>query len=257
MAEYSWSVVTFLDVLGFRELVSAWSADRASEVLVGLQALFAGSSEDLRSIAFSDSIVRARRIENTPSNAGSALSREIRALGLAQANAVLDGVLVRGAICVGDLYLEKGTVFGPGLVEAYDLESGVAKYPRIVVSPKALANLPASQNDAPLGNLLHQGDDGVWYVDYALVFARFTEELGENDELLAFLDAHRKLISENRSPGSLDSKALKYNWLTTYHNRFLRRLPHKSSIGLGRAMQDLVVEDGLLTSITDLTILPA
>jgi len=45
------------------------------------------------------------------------------------------GILLRGGITVGKLIHESsGVLFGPALVEAYELESNEAKYPRFVVS---------------------------------------------------------------------------------------------------------------------------
>ena len=44
------------------------------------------------------------------------------------------GLYTRGAIVRGALYHSGDIIFGPALVEAYTLESSVAKYPRIVVA---------------------------------------------------------------------------------------------------------------------------
>ena len=37
----------------------------------------------------------------------------------------------RGGVAIGDIYHDDEAVFGPGLVRAYDIESNVAKFPRI------------------------------------------------------------------------------------------------------------------------------
>ena len=44
------------------------------------------------------------------------------------------GVLTRGGLSVGDLRHKDGIIFGPAMNEAYELESQVATYPRIVLS---------------------------------------------------------------------------------------------------------------------------
>jgi hypothetical protein len=44
----------------------------------------------------------------------------------------------RGGITIGSYYSDDNIIFSGGLVEAYTLESKIAKYPRIVVSPKML-----------------------------------------------------------------------------------------------------------------------
>ena len=44
----------------------------------------------------------------------------------------------RGGVAIGDIYHDDEAVFGPGLVRAYDIESNVAKFPRIVVDQEVL-----------------------------------------------------------------------------------------------------------------------
>ena len=44
----------------------------------------------------------------------------------------------RGGVAIGDIYHDDEAVFGPGLVRAYDIESNVAKFPRIVVDHEVL-----------------------------------------------------------------------------------------------------------------------
>jgi len=45
-------------------------------------------------------------------------------------------VLVRGGISQGNVYLDSDIMFGPGMCNAYELESVYAKYPRIIVPLK-------------------------------------------------------------------------------------------------------------------------
>ena len=46
----------------------------------------------------------------------------------------MNGALIRRAVVRGQLYDDGSIVFGPGLIEAYKLESETAFYPRVVVS---------------------------------------------------------------------------------------------------------------------------
>jgi len=62
------------------------------------------------------------------------------------------GVFVRRGISIGPLYHDTNVVFGPALVEAYKLESRIAKFPRILVSDQVYT---ASQN-----GIVHFPDQG-------------------------------------------------------------------------------------------------
>ncbi len=45
------------------------------------------------------------------------------------------GILFRGGLTIGNIiHNENGTVFGQALIDAYQLETKSAKYPRIVLS---------------------------------------------------------------------------------------------------------------------------
>ena len=54
-------------------------------------------------------------------------------LGLMQLIAASQGVWVRGGVTVGNILHDDDVVFGPALNRAYELESKVAKFPRIVL----------------------------------------------------------------------------------------------------------------------------
>jgi hypothetical protein len=55
----------------------------------------------------------------------------VQALG---SRLLAEGILTRGGVVQGGAYHNGRVLFGPGIVEAYNLEREVAKYPRIVVS---------------------------------------------------------------------------------------------------------------------------
>lgn len=48
------------------------------------------------------------------------------------------GVLIRGDIDIGDVFHNKDYVFGNGIVRAYMIECKISKYPRIVISDRAM-----------------------------------------------------------------------------------------------------------------------
>lgn len=138
-----------MDVLGFSELV--YNKDRSR-----IESYFSYIESDLNKhlsknkfnyLVISDSIVISAK--KTKEN----LSELVFLVSKIQYQLILKGILVRGAISFGKLYINKSSniIVGPGLINAYRLESS-AKYPRIIldrqiiqsylIRQKSLWNIP-------------------------------------------------------------------------------------------------------------------
>ena len=141
---YSSYCIAYLDILGFKNIVRTEEASTIHEIFSNVRLakkvisgdrkssdIFCGIRNKTKFYFFSDSIVCAIPME------------EPRAFEMVASNCMLlqhalwmQGlqVWIRGGITIGDLYCGKSEVFGPALVEAYLLESEVAKYPRIIMT---------------------------------------------------------------------------------------------------------------------------
>jgi hypothetical protein len=111
----------------------------------------------------------------------SSIYRSLTAAALIMLFSLAGKVSLRGAICIGTgLELSPCNFYGPALVEAHQLESEVAKYPRILVSPElaTLITTPSTLSVDPMINnisvklmtatasLLHRDEDGQLCVDF-------------------------------------------------------------------------------------------
>lgn len=88
-----------------------------------------------------------------------------------QEKMIANGFLVRGGITKGDFYCDNVLIWGRALVHAYDLESNIAIYPRIIVDPELVANLELfTKPDDPINKnqskWIFQDYDGLVYIDY-------------------------------------------------------------------------------------------
>jgi hypothetical protein len=234
---YRPAVVTFLDILGFRERVaSSKDATEIRRILSRLRSFadVGGSDEAFeaekgfevtRSIAFSDSIVRIRFFDTAyPSGA---LFHEVLSLLHVQAEMMGEDVLVRGGVTVGKVYLEGDMAFGPGFNRAYDLESQFANVPRIVIGPEAFTALrhepklvaddhTPAEDIAYIRKLLKRGDDGLWFIDYLQAMRSELDNPEIHPDLVA---QHRALIIAGAKAAPDHSRVLqKYLWLANYLN---------------------------------------
>jgi hypothetical protein len=73
------------------------------------------------------------------------------------------GLLIRGGATVGSLHHKDDVVLGEALIEAYELESQKAIYPRIILSSKLYSEV---EKFRPLKLLLLKDDDGMAHLNY-------------------------------------------------------------------------------------------
>lgn len=153
--EYKVGLVTYVDILGFGELIRTKTAGEISRTIrvvkeaVQPRQFTTGFKTKFKEIPdddyanFSDlSIISIplRRTSNAPPR-GRLFSQLIH---LVHAQAILladEEILIRGGITVGKLVKSWGQLFGPAIVRAYELESKIAKYPRIVVGKEVFEEL--------------------------------------------------------------------------------------------------------------------
>ena len=136
------SVVAFCDILGYRDMLSeAQECGKLKELLHQLHNALLGSHrfvdpnlrenilEDIRGKhlsafrAFTDNIVVGRPISE---DGESELGQAFYELSHFQMSMTIEGFFIRGCISVGDLYMDDITVFGQGLIDAYNGETTLA-----------------------------------------------------------------------------------------------------------------------------------
>jgi hypothetical protein len=233
---YRDSIITMIDILGFKELVT--KERDPQEILrrvtaVRRHALRRKEIEtpyESRSYHFSDTVVRVLPLDSEVNQKYPVglLFSELIDLVHVQMELIQYRVLLRGGVTLGAIAYDETTLFGPGILSAYSLESQIALYPRVVVDPSTLAAL---QNDRRLKKDTHAFEDeigyvrhclrldadGFWFVDY---LKAAEGECDSHDGYFALLYEHKHLIESElgaHRPGSREVQKL--IWLATYHNR--------------------------------------
>lgn len=123
--------VGFVDILGFRNLVSAAASDPGRfetlhRVLLRIATEIpdlGGDDEDFRVTSFSDCIAISARTTDT------GLWMVILCCNSLQFNLWPEGILFRGAITKGAMHHGKEILFGPAFNEAYELETKTRTIP--------------------------------------------------------------------------------------------------------------------------------
>ena len=111
------------------------------------------------------------------------------------------GLLLRGGITIGDLFINENFVYGKALINAYKLESEMAIYPRIIASGR-VAYL--CENDAIIKDF-----DGQWFVN-------FYYNVNGPGSYIDFQSWIEKIITEG--PKENKKVVQKIKWLVNFHN---------------------------------------
>jgi hypothetical protein len=257
---YRPSVISYFDILGFKELLSSAGEDanRVGDVL-DLARKFSEPDEGAvdnfgwRSINFSDLIVRAVPIltETNRKVRVGLVFQELTDIAHIQLNLAFKGILIRGAVTVGQILIKSDLVFGPGLVDAYILESTKAIAPRVIIDNKIFSALkqiallrshPLEEEMQYIRPLISKDTDGLWFVDY-LNYAK--DNADDNHEYALVLQKHRELVATQLAESYAingrtrlgKSRRHKAEWLKSYHNKHVKTLSAaslKSETGIQR-----------------------
>lgn len=228
-SEYPIRYVAFLDIIGFRGLISLLDGDpsQVSFVRKLLHNVHRPKVEDFQDI-FIDSDLRGQSISDAvaisanPTAAG--LGHMLVAIQILAIELMEMGFFLRGAVVKGRLYHDAEMVFGDGLVQAYRFESTIARYPRIMIPKRVGLEIEEFLKQGTFKGIfsdaIRESDDGPLYLH---VLGRFEEikELKDDKRkrLLARLIKIRDRI-EGRLREAVDEPAHfeKVRWFAAYWN---------------------------------------
>ncbi|MGO8854768.1 MAG: hypothetical protein ACLQO1_03530 [Steroidobacteraceae bacterium] len=162
---------------------------------------------------FSDSIVIS-----FPIHEQSEVFWTLNELLSVQVNLVWRGMLCRGAAVQSKVIHTDRIIFGPAMVEAYDLESKAAIFPRIILGDSLLevakhAHAPHHSPELEveaITSMLQRDTDGMWYIDY---ITRAQGELGDPEEdYPVYLDKLTTIVRNGMQSRDVPLR-LKYQWI--------------------------------------------
>lgn len=221
-------VVTYIDIMGFRQLVQERSPNVISWAIRQVQELTAPTNAQINKhegehyVNFSDLIVHTIPLPHSTQNqTEDILLSEIKYTAMVQAVLIEKSLLLRGAITIGEMERSYGVLFGPGLISAYDLERVYAQYARIIIDNRLLELVKSKRALNVLANCVTRDDDGLVFIDYLGFMQRVLTN--ERTSYHRLVETHKNLIDRNLLRFRGDERVLsKYLWLRKYHNAIVR-----------------------------------
>ncbi len=249
------SIIAFIDILGFKDIVrKAKNEDKSQEVFLNFhQALYSwhkreeefyntefnmpfigGKKDRYKTRIFTDCILIGCPINESGRSCNFIEGRNefvnmLSTIYLLQMEMVNQGYFVRGAIAVDELYMDEVIIYGNGAIEAYEAETKQAKYPRIILTQSANSFLEGvnkgfedQRRDNFISKFFYKDCDGQLFVSYLESI-----KIGENDfEFVAELEKHKEIIESKLAEHQGNAHFLeKYLWVAKYHNDFCNQPP--------------------------------
>jgi hypothetical protein len=144
-------------------------------------------------------------------------------VGEVQAQLARDGYFIRGAISVGELYIDEDIVFGPALMEAHRAEQQLAVFPRVILCGSAEEPFTEREVDRKVSDVLVDSDQRI-FID----FLESTVMIAYPDDrpFTEFLEGHKAAVMANlKKFADKPYIRAKYEWAATYHNTFCDNHP--------------------------------
>lgn len=237
---YERCLIVYIDILGFRQKIETQSANHISRCIRIIAEAVEPDQFKTKFpllpkenfVNFSDLCVLWFPLEDEKKLPPVGwLTSQILKIVHAQSSLLFDEeLLIRGGVTIGPLAKSYGQIFGQGLVRAYELESKHARYPRILVddcvfeefsrNPRLCIHDPTT-DAAYLKGLLQKDKDGHFFVDYLRVVASELDDpsayLGHMAKLRNFIDLRLNEFAH------IEPVREKYEWLSRYHDRTLKK----------------------------------
>lgn len=203
-------IVAFIDVLGFSQMVKTDTTGQNTiylpifrDTISEVRASFDGA-DGLDAKMFSDSIIISAPL--SPPN----VQRLLAACIDLQQRFLRRGILLRGGISLGKHYSDENVTFSDALISAYRIESGQARFPRVVLDKNVIdyfENHPETthQIKEETFSMIRKDRDSACFMHYLC---------GPN--LDAMTEQVRQFISRARP--SEETVLEKMRWLHDYHS---------------------------------------
>lgn len=231
----------FVDILGFKALIQKNYKDGTSLELFkffkegieeGVKSLSHKWNKNIDFKTFSDNILITydRAKEESPKKEIDEVITETKYY---QLSLLYNGIFVRGGISYDELKMEKSSIFGMGLVKAYEIESSKANYPIVMLDEEVLKELESDEeytfNEMTKESLLRDKSTGNVFINYLYADGLAIPTSGIIND---FYSTHKEYILKAIDEQKGNTNVLKkYIWLANYHNYCVENYYLKCAVG--------------------------
>lgn len=213
------AIVAFLDLLGFSADVKRYWFDRDRSPLIKLMEIkkkttfrnfggYGGFNLDsklhkARVHTISDSVMLCYALPDNCSgdDFGAAFYAICAQVAIVWSNAVDMGYTIRGGIEIGPIYWTPTETIGPALVDAYLLESKVARWSRVICGPSLLTQMLESELAMSFSTwgLFDASADGMIEVNHFELYDQNERDIEETEAFIKSLERMRALAGPHHS----------------------------------------------------------
>lgn len=146
--------------------------------------------------------------------------------GYHQLEMTLAGFFLRGGMTYGPLHMSQNVVFGQALLDAYELESKTACFPRVILDKKTMDEVYKHFQfyryiaESPHDDAILVDEDGQFFLNYldGLIDGSSAEDISFNG-----FEKHRDFILDKLKTAANARVLAKYEWSARYHNHVIDR----------------------------------
>lgn len=232
---YETRYCAYVDILAFRSLIHDLDAgkiteDDMEELFYRLQTAHmigasAADDVDLKVQSISDAVLLSSAAT------GEGLKQLVSSLVNLTLFLLIRGYFVRGGLVKGKLVHGSKAIYGSGLVSAFDLESKVARYPRIIVTREVYRDALLQHTiDGQATTFLTWGNDGPFFV-HALKKMELVFSQAHSEDQQRLMSAEWNVMAQRiqeRYDESVDNPAHfeKVRWFAEYWNGCAELYPY-------------------------------
>lgn len=168
----------------------------------------------------------------------SNIDLEIKDIYFLLLTSYLNGFLLRGAIVYGKLIHINNTIFGPALINAYEKERTIAKYPRVIIDDVIVSDLLDLETKSKLpqncSDFILRDFDGIYYID---IFNSIRENVDNFWEYMQIIKSICNILLDMMENPLIKEK---YTWLK---DKFVKHINQQKYIFKHHLESNLTKDD--------------